>query len=393
MRSAGASRPGRITAADEGHLAAVGSIWSTNYGLEFGLESRPAARDVAAALAAACALAPRLCSRARGRRWVPGPVPVVEEVEDSRAALHDLRTSFVDEQFDPRADAPLRVAVSGSRIVLACMHAVCDTPGLVGFASHLFTALSATTAPEHRTRAWPMLHREAWRPAVFRELVELRRRPAAHLTPFPATGAPVIGSDAAVWSLTASETEAVLTAAGRTGPMGITASTLLNHCLGQDRGGAFATLFIPANLRPREQPWWPAGNHIGHLLLDFDAPVAAAELAATIRRRLETARYAARWESLAARARNRGRHDPGPGTPELEQPPISINVNNLGRIDESLLPGVTDMVFLGSNSPLYPVVTLLTLGSRMSVCARVREHHGGRAVAETLIDQVRRELL
>lgn len=380
----------RMTGPDRGHLVTVGSVWSTNYGLELGMAKAVPADEIDAALAEVCDRAPRFASRAHGHQWVPGTAPTVRDLGGSPDDLYTLRTAFVDEQFQPRRDAPLRVGISGRRLALVCMHGVCDTPGLVGFASDLFTTLAGTVAPEHGTSVHPLLHADAWRPAVFKELVELRRRPANHVTPFPATGAPVIASDAAVWSLSEAETERALAEVGRTGPMGVVASALLEYCLRDAHAGAFATLFVPANLRTPDRPWWPAGNHIGHLLMHFDTPADADALAADLRARLKVARYAARWEWLVGRVRNMGRPDRTPAPPQLQGPPITINVNNLGRIDAGLLPGVSDVVFLGSNSPLYPVVTLVTVGGRMSVCARVRRHHGGRPVAERLIDRVRR---
>lgn len=382
----------RITSADRNHLNLVGTVWSTNFGLEILLDEEVDASDAQGALEVACRLAPRLRSRSRRDRWVPGPTP---EVSVSDLGLDTLRSEFVDAPFDPAATAPLRVALSGRRLFMACMHGVCDTPGLVGFVGDMFTALAGGPRRRgHDQPVRPLLEREAWRPATLRALRDLRAVPSRHCTPFPASGAVVAESDAAVTVLSMTETRTAIAACGGTGPAGAAAEVLLARCLEHASPGEVATLFVPVNLRPASQRWHPAGNHLSHLLLHHEERVDAGVLAAEIRAGRGPARYAAPLERLAGELRRAlERRDPLPEDPDLTAPVISINVNNMGRIDAGTVPGVEAMVFLGSNSPLYPVVSLMSAGERLSICARVRRHHGGSEVAEDLVVRVRRRLL
>lgn len=382
----------RVTRADLNHLNTVGTVWSTNFGLEILFTDEPDEASLQAALDQACRLSPRMRARFERQRWVPGPLPAVRATTKDLAAL---RSEFVDATFDPAAGPPLRSTLRGRRLFLACMHGVCDTPGLIGVVGDMASFLSGT----HRTagptpRVHPLLERQAWQPSVLRSLRQLRKIPARHCTPFPSRGPAAVESEAAVASLSEQETRAVIGHAGSTGPAGLAGEVLLARCLEKASAGETATLFVPVNLRRSGSRWRPAGNHLGHLLIHHDEPAPAAVLAAEIREAHGAARYAAPLERLVGDLRHVfRRRQPLPADPALDAPVISLNLNNMGRIDANLLPGIEEMTFLGSNSPLYPVVSLLTVGERMTICARVRRHHGGFAVARELVDLVRHRLL
>lgn len=381
----------RLTRADSDHLGAARTVWRTNYGLELLIRDMPASHEIDAAVAAASARWPRMRSRVQGHRWVPGPPARARAVEDPQA----LRTVMVDTAFDPAVDAPVRVVTCGHRLLLVGMHGATDTPGLVGFSADVLASLAGRPLPVDSTRpVHPLRERAAWRPEVLRAVCALRSTPPRHVTPFPASGPAVAESAAAVWSLTAGETRSVLDAVGETGPAAVVAEVILARCLRGAPPGRWATLFVPVNLRPPTDRWRPVGNHIGHLLIHHDTAVSAAELADEIRAARGPARYAAPWERFIGDLRRTitGRERALPDAPGTDEPVISANVNNLGRLDQDLLPGVEELVFAGSNSPLYPVVTIQSVAERMTICARVRLHQGGQDVADELIGSIRARL-
>lgn len=380
----------RLTGPDRDHVACAGTAWASNFGFEFLLETPPAPADLNAALAVVCEQTPRMRARVRGDRWQPGPAPRAEIHEGSGLDLDLLRSDFVDKHFDPAVDPPVRVHLSGRRVSIACMHGGCDAAGLVGFASDVFSTLVGLPTHQATSKVRPLLRRSAWRPDVVRELPRLRLRSGNHVTPFPARTPPAPESEASVWSLSPDETESALESAGSAGPTGIAAAAVFARCLEDAPRGAEATMFVPVNLRSTTQRWWPVGNHIGYLLVHHSGTVSPGQYSREVRSRSGPAGYAARWEQVLGAARRAlGRRSTPPPSPDLSSPPISVSVNNLGRIDPAVLPGVEEMVFVGSNSPLYPVVTLQTVGRRMTVCARVRRHHGGRRVADELIQIIR----
>lgn len=302
---------------------------------------------------------------------------------------------MVDDAFDPGRDAPVRVVTCGRRLLLAGMHGATDTPGLVGFSADVLASLAGRPLPVHSTRpVHPLRESAAWRPEVLRAVRALRSTPPRHVTPFPASGPAVAESAAAVWSLTASETRAVLGVVGEAGPAAVVAEVILARCLRGTTPGRWATLFVPVNLRSPTDRWRPVGNHIGHLLIHHDTVVSAAELAGEIRAARGPGRYAAPWERFIGDLRRRITRVERvlADAPVTDEPVISANVNNLGRLDQDLLPDVEEFVFAGSNSPLYPVVTIQSVAERMTICARVRLHQGGQEVADELIGLIRSRL-
>lgn len=380
----------RVLPTERAFLDGCRGPWRTNFGFHLTMSDRVDGEALGRSLVHAVAVHPKMAGRVRNGRWVEGPAPAPTELED----LPGCCDAFVDAPFDPEGEAPVRVAFDGKHILVACLHAATDANGLVGFCGtflRLLAGIPESIAPVHTS---PVLaSRSAWTPATFRELRRLRAPTLRRPTPFPASGDPVGESESFTWALS-SEESSRLTVRARAGGgvIGDVAEPVIRECLARAADGETLVVFVPVNLRPPASRWLPVGNRIGFILLRYDTPPDAARFKAEFDKVKIHAGYAAVWRRLGFNIKQavlgREQHPP-----DLEAPPISVAVNNLGRIDTADLPGAEQIVFLGSNTPLYPVISVQSLGGRTTICARVRRHHGGREQAKVLVDAVRASIM
>ena len=357
--------------------------------LEFDCGAVPTTDALRDALATALAAHPRFASTFDRGWWVPtcGPEDVPVTVGDD---LDTVRRAVADVWFPPPAPVSLRLGVADSTLVVAWRHAVSDAAGGVGFASTLLRALAGARGDAVPSVTSRSTTRAVWRDALAPSAAAAFVRKARHFgtgthAEFPRT-APVAAESATVrWEMSEPLRRDVAHAARRAGGSFIAAlvraaAHAVVACTDAD---APVTMLVPVNLRPHgADRWTPAANLVGNVECAFGAPPTIADAAAQVAAADGPDRYAAWWAAFArdvlpARIARRGEDPDG----RLGR---TVVVNNLGAVTADRLPGVHGGAFLGPNAVDFPSIAVFSVDRTTTCTVRVREHQGGRDIAEAL---------